>query len=345
MADNSFTQGKRILVTGGAGYIGSHTCKALAAAGYTPIAFDDLSNGNVEAVQWGPLVCGDVRDTQAVLDCIRHHGVSAVIHFAGLIEVGLSNTAPDVFWDHNLNGVAAVLGAMRRSGVDRIVFSSTAAVYGQPADAGSLTEDLPLQPINPYGDSKLAAERLIAACAKAYGLTGVALRYFNASGADPEGLVGEAHDPESHLIPLAIEAALGLGSPLTVFGADFPTPDGSCVRDYIHVSDLAQAHVFALKLEQQDPPFIAMNLGVGSGRSVFEVIRAVDRATVRTTPYHIGPRRPGDPPSLVADPALARERLGWRPAYTDLDAIVCSAVAWRLNARFGPHQEQSRQVA
>jgi len=338
----------RVLVTGGAGYIGSHTCKALAASGYLPVAFDDLSNGHAEAVQWGPLVRGDVRDQRAVSACIRSYDISAVIHFAGLIEVGLSTRTPDLFWDHNLNGVASVLAAMRENGVDRIVFSSTAAVYGQPARSDPLTplaETLPLQPINPYGDSKLAAERLIAACARAYGLTGVALRYFNASGADPEGLIGEAHDPESHLIPLAIEAALGFGPPLTVFGQDFPTPDGSCVRDYIHVSDLAQAHVLALGLERAGEPFTAMNLGLGSGRSVLEVIGAVNRATGRKTPYAVGPRRPGDPSCLVADPALARDLLGWRPRFTDLDEIVRTAVAWRRNPAFGPHFAPSRQVA
>jgi UDP-glucose-4-epimerase GalE len=339
---------KRVLVTGGAGYIGSHTCKALAGAGYLPVAFDNLSNGHHEAVQWGPLVVGDVRDVRAISDCIAEYDVSAVIHFAGLIEVGLSNRTPEIFWDHNLNGVASVLAAMRTGGVDRIVFSSTAAVYGQPdqTDAPArLSEGLSLQPINPYGDSKLAAERLIAACAKAYGLTGVALRYFNASGADPEGMIGEAHDPESHLIPLAIEAALGFGPPLTVFGSDFPNPDGSCVRDYIHVSDLAQAHLLALSLEHENEPFTAMNLGVGSGHSVFDVIAAVDRATGRKTPYHIGPRRPGDPARLVADPDQARELLGWTARYTDIDAIVRTAVGWRLNPRFGPHFAPDRQVA
>ena len=339
---------KSVLVTGGAGYIGSHTCKALAAADYLPVAFDNLSNGHREAVQWGPLVLGDVRDAGAVSDCIAQYEVSAVIHFAGLIEVGLSNQTPEVFWDHNLNGVASVLAAMRTGGVDRIVFSSTAAVYGQPDQADApdrLFEGLPLQPINPYGDSKLAAERLIAACARAYGLTGVALRYFNASGADPEGMIGEAHDPESHLIPLAIEAALGFGPPLTVFGADFPNPDGSCVRDYIHVSDLAQAHVLALGLERENEPFTAMNLGVGSGHSVLEVIAAVDHATGRKTPYRIGPRRAGDPSRLVADPGRARELLGWSARFTDIDEIVRTAVEWRLNPRFGAHFAPDRQVA
>jgi UDP-glucose-4-epimerase GalE len=341
--------GRKILVTGGAGYIGSHTAKALARAGLVPVVFDDLSNGHREAVRWGPLVQGDVRDSAAVASCMREHDVSAVIHFAGLIEVGRSVAEPEIFWDYNLNGVASVLGAMRASGVGRIVFSSTAAVYGQP-EAGSLAplrEDRPTQPINPYGDSKLAAERLIAAHARAYGVQGVALRYFNAAGADPEGEIGEAHFPASHLIPLAIEAALGLGPALTVFGQDFPTPDGACVRDYIHVADLAQAHVLALDVDLGSDGFAAMNLGLGEGRSVLEVIRAVDRATARATPYSLGPRRAGDPAVLVADPGRARERLGWRPTYASLDEIVATAVAWRRNPRFGPGTapQEPRQVA
>lgn len=326
-----------VLVTGGAGYIGSHTAKALARAGHCPVVFDNLSNGHRGAVRWGPLVEGDVRDSRAVSACMREYGVSAVIHFAGLIEVGRSVKEPEVFWDQNLNGVASVLSAMRACGVRRIVFSSTAAVYGQP-ETGSLDalrEDRPTLPINPYGDSKLAAERLIAAHARAYALEGVALRYFNAAGADPEGELGEAHHPESHLIPLAIEAALDLGPPLTVFGQDFPTPDGACVRDYIHVADLAEAHVLALDADLGDEGFTAMNLGLGRGCSVLEVIAAVDRATGRSTRYTVGPRRAGDPAVLVADPAKARERLRWRPAYADLDEIVATAVAWRRNPRFG----------
>ncbi|HZV85468.1 MAG TPA: UDP-glucose 4-epimerase GalE [Brevundimonas sp.] len=328
---------RRILVTGGAGYIGSHTAKALAAAGYQPVVFDDLSNGHAEAVKWGPLVRGDVRDQTAVEACIRDHGVSAVIHFAGLIEVGRSVLEPDAFWDVNLNGVGAVLGAMRACSVRRIVFSSTAAVYGQPDGdlLAPLQETLPLQPINPYGDSKLAAERLIAAHARAYGIEGVALRYFNAAGADPDGEIGEAHSPESHLIPLAIEAALGLGPALTVFGRDFPTPDGACIRDYIHVADLAQAHVLALGADVGAAGFAAMNLGLGRGVSVLEMIAAVDRVTGRTTPYAVGPRRAGDPAVLVADPGAARARLGWEPSFTSLDDIVRTASAWRLNPRFG----------
>lgn len=342
------TNGRRILVTGGAGYIGSHTAKALAAAGFRPVVFDDLSNGHPQAVRWGPLVVGDVRDASAIEACLRLHDIAAVIHFAGLIEVGRSVDAPDRFWDHNLNGAAAVLCAMRACGVRRLVFSSTAAVYGQPDEDGPpapLVEDRPLQPINPYGDSKLAAERLIAACARAYGLEAVALRYFNAAGADPDGLLGEAHCPETHLIPLAIEAALGLGPPLTVFGDDFSTPDGSCVRDYVHVADLANAHVRALDMDMGARPFAAMNLGVGAGRSVLEVIAAVDRATGRATPFAVGPRRAGDPSMLVADPGRARAQLGWRAAIGDLDRIVESAVAWRLNPAFGERLVPRREVA
>ena len=325
---------RRVLVTGGAGYIGSHTARALALAGVEPVVFDDLSNGHAEAVQWGPLVVGDVRDGAAVEACIRAHGVSAVIHFAGLIEVGRSVLEPDLFRDHNVNGVAAVLGAMRRTGLRRIVQSSTAAVYGRPDGDGltPLVEGRSLRPINPYGETKLEAERLIAGTA---GIEGVALRYFNAAGADPDGALGEAHHPESHLIPLAIEAALGLGPPLTVFGDDFPTADGACVRDYVHVSDLARAHVMALDLELGPEGFTALNLGVGRGASVLEVIAAVDRATGRRTPSATGPRRTGDPAVLIADPSAARARLAWTPAFPDLDSIVRTAVAWRMNPKFG----------
>src|SRR5690606_8315871 len=213
----------------------------------------------------------------------------------------------------------------------RIVLSSTAAVYGRPEGDGltPLGEGLPLRPINPYGETKLEAERLIASLGP--GIEGVALRYFNAAGADPEGELGEAHHPESHLIPLAIEAALGLGPPLTVFGDDFPTPDGACVRDYVHVSDLARAHVMALDLDLGPDAFAALNLGIGRGASVLEVIQAVDRATGRRTPYVTGDRRAGDPAVLIADPAAARARLAWTPLFPDLDSIVRTAVAWRMS--------------
>lgn len=331
------TDRRRVLVTGGAGYIGSHTAKALAGAGHLPVVFDNLSNGHVEAVRWGPLVVGDVRDQAAVESCMREYRIDSVIHFAGLIEVGRSVVEPDAFWDVNLGGVASVLGAMRACAVERLVFSSTAAVYGQPdiASLEPLPETLPTLPINPYGDSKLAAERLIAACGRAYGLQAIALRYFNACGADPEGEIGEAHQPESHLVPLAIEAALGLGPALTVFGQDFPTPDRSCIRDYIHVTDLASAHVLALEADAGPDGFTAMNLGLGRGRSVLEVISAVGRAVGHAVPYAVGARRAGDPACLVADSTRAGALLGWRPAFTDLDGIVATAVAWRRRPAFG----------
>jgi len=325
----------RILVTGGAGYIGSHTCQALARAGYEPVVYDDLSNGHAGAVLWGPLIRGDVRDADRLAATMAEYGVRGVIHFAGLIEVGRSMSRPDLYWDHNVNGVAAVLSAMRRTGVTRLIFSSTAAVYGTPSTAGLLSEADVVSPINPYGDSKLAGERMIAASCTAFGLEAVALRYFNASGADPDGQIGEAHSPETHLIPLAIEAALGGGQPLTVFGNDFPTPDGFCVRDYIHVADLARAHVKALGLGAIDDGFEAMNLGRGVGASVVEVIEAVGAACGRASVYAVGPRRAGDPPMLVADPSRARARLNWRPEFDDLRSIIDTAVAWRRDRRFG----------
>lgn len=332
---------KRILVTGGAGFIGSHTCKALALAGYQPVVFDDLSNGHAEAVQWGPLVEADVRDAGALATAMVQYQPTAVIHFAGLIEVGRSTREPEAFWDHNLNGVAAVLSAMRQTGVKRIVFSSTAACYGQPPEGSlaPLVEELPTMPINPYGDSKLAAERLIAASTRAYGLEGVALRYFNAAGADPQLELGEAHWPETHLIPLAIEAALGVSDALTVFGTDFPTPDGSCIRDYVHVSDLAQAHVLALDAPLDAAGFLSMNLGSGRGASVKEVVEAVGRAVGRPVPHAIGPRREGDPAVLVANPARAKAVLNWQPHFTDLEEIVRHAVAWRRAPKFGFERE------
>lgn len=328
---------RRVLVTGGAGYIGSHTAKALAASGHLPVVFDDLSNGHSEAVRWGPLVVGDVRDTAAVAACMREHSIDSVVHSAGLIEVSNSMAEPELFWDVNLNGVASVLRAMEVCAIRRLVFSSTAAVYGQP-DACSLeplSESLLTQPINLYGESKLAAERLIAAHARAYGIQAVALRYFNACGADPDGEIGEAHHPESHLIPLAIEAALGFGPPLVVFGQDFPTPDGSCIRDYVHVTDLARAHILALELDLGENGFTALNLGLGRGRSVLELIATISEIVGQPTPYLVGSRRDGDPACLVADPARAMIQLGWQPTFTDLKEIVATAVAWHRTPTFG----------
>lgn len=326
-----------VLVTGGAGYIGAHTAKALQAQGWLPVVYDDLSSGFREAVQWGPFVQGDIRDRAALTQAMKTHDVRAVIHFAGLIEVGRSTAKPDLFWEVNVSGTTDLLTVMRECGVGRLVFSSSAAVYGQGGRGPmeTIAEGDGKAPASPYGDTKLAAEWLIAAQCRAYGLTAVALRYFNAAGADPSGLIGEAHEPETHLIPLAIAAALGDGKPLTVFGQDFDTPDGTCLRDYIHVSDLAAAHVAALSVDLPASAFEAVNVGTGQGRSVTEVVDAVGRAVGRPTPHGIGPRREGDPPSLVADVRRARELLGWTAHYSALDQIVTDALRWERSPRYG----------
>lgn len=327
-----------VLVTGGAGYIGAHTAKALHDGGWRPVVYDNLSSGYREAVLWGEFVHGDVRDARGLREAMEHYGVEAVIHFASLIEVGRSCERPDLFYDTNVGGTAAILQAMQDAGVPRLVFSSTAAVYGQPEGlkpGEALTESLPKEPTSPYGDTKLACERMIAAHCRAFGLTAVALRYFNACGADPSGLIGEAHDPETHLIPLTIRAALGQGKPLTVFGQDFPTRDGTCLRDYIHVNDLAAAHVAALEVELEAGRFEACNVGTGSGYSVLEVIQAVEKALGQPVPYSIGPRRAGDPATLIADPSRAQHLLNWRAVSSSLDQIVESAAVWHRNQRFG----------
>ena len=328
---------RAILVTGGAGYIGAHTAKALAEAGYRPVVYDDLSAGHVEAVRWGELVRGDIRDTAALTAAMTAHGAEAVVHFAGLISVAESVRRPDLFYDVNVDGTRSVLSAMLDAGVGRIVFSSSAAVYGNaPSGAdGVIPEDNPKAPASPYGDTKLVGELAIEAYCRAFGLSGVALRYFNASGADTSGLIGEAHDPETHLIPLAVDAAMGRRGPLTLFGADYPTPDGTCVRDYIHVTDLAEAHVAAVKLGLDAGAFRAFNVGTGQGFSVRQIIDAVTRAAGRAVPSVVGPRRPGDPASLVADVRRARADLGWRPSRSGLDEIVGSAVAWHSSPAYG----------
>ena len=327
--------GARVLITGGAGFIGAQTAKAIAERGLTPVVFDNLSSGHRDAVLWGDFVEGDIRDGVALAETFQRYRPAAVVHFASLIEVGRSITRPDLFYDHNVTGTATLLSAMRDAATPRIIFSSSAAVYGQQPSTGAIAESAPKDPASPYGDTKLACERMIAAHCQAFGMTGVALRYFNAAGSDPEGRIGEAHQPETHLIPLAIDAALGFGPPLTVFGTDFETPDGSCLRDYVHVDDLAQAHVQALDLDRPEGRFEAFNVGTGRGHSVLEVLRAVERATGRPVPHQIGPRRPGDPASLVAAPEKACEQLGWAARRSDLESIVADALRWRSNPRYG----------
>jgi len=285
-----------VLVTGGAGYIGAHTAKALHARGFMPIVYDNLASGYVDAVQWGPLVEGDINDAAVLRAAMLAFDVKAVIHFAGLIEVGRSSAQPDLFWDVNVAGTRSLATAMRECGVGRLVFSSSAAVYGQGGQnpLETIGEDDLKAPASPYGHTKLAAEWMIAAQCRAYGLSAIALRYFNAAGADASGLIGEAHEPETHLIPLAIAATLDEGRPLTVFGQDFDTPDGTCLRDYVHVTDLAAAHVAALEVDLAGGAFEALNIGTGQGRSVLDVVGAVGRAV---GPVHSGPaahRRPGE---------------------------------------------------
>lgn len=317
----------KVLVVGGAGYIGSHTCKMLARAGHEPVVYDDLSTGHEHAVRWGPLEVGDVRDDERLDGAIRKHRPDLVMHFAARAYVGESVREPADYYDVNIGGVLSLLRGMLRNGVDKIVFSSTCATYGVPAQL-PISEDTPQQPINPYGFTKLAAERMLADFDAAHGLKWVALRYFNAAGADPEGELGEEHEPETHAIPLAIRAALGLGPAFTVFGEDYDTADGSAVRDYVHVADLADAHVLAAGYLAGGGPSLALNLGTGRATSVLEIVGAVGAATGRHVPLVRGPRRPGDPAALYASAEKAAATLGWRPRFTDIGETVATAVAW-----------------
>jgi UDP-arabinose 4-epimerase len=323
-----------ILVTGGAGYVGSHACKALAAAGYRPVVYDSLSRGHRGAVKWGPLIEGDLHERDRLTEAMRAHRIEAVMHFAAFAYVGESVSRPELYYRNNVVGTLSLLDAMREAGVDRIVFSSTCAVYGTP-ETVPIRETTAKAPLNPYGDTKLAIERALHWYGAAHGLRYAALRYFNAAGADPDDEIGENHDPETHLIPLVLRAALGRGETLRIFGTDYPTRDGTAIRDYIHVTDLADAHVRALRRLAQGGDSIELNLGTGSGHSVREVVAAVERVTGRSVKRNEAPRRPGDPPELVADAALARERLGWRPRYSDLDTIVRTALGWETRPASG----------
>lgn len=323
-----------ILVTGGAGYVGSHACKALAEAGCRPVVYDSLSRGHRGAVKWGPLVEGDLHERDRLVAAMRAHRVEAVMHFAALAYVGESVSCPELYYRNNVVGTLSLLDAMREAGVATIVFSSTCAVYGIP-ETVPIRETTAKAPLSPYGETKLAIERALHWYGAAHGLRYAALRYFNAAGADPDGEIGENHDPETHLIPLVLRAALGTGEALRIFGTDYPTPDGTAIRDYIHVTDLADAHVRALRHLAAGGESIELNLGTGSGHSVREVIASVERATGSSVKPYEAPRRPGDPPALVADATLARERLGWRPRCSDLDTIVRTALAWETRSAAG----------
>jgi UDP-glucose 4-epimerase len=321
----------KVLVTGGAGYIGSHAVRELRDAGHTVAVLDDLSYGHLEAVPADvPLIQGDLADAAALRRALE--GVSAVIHFAGLLSVAESVHDPAAYYRANVVKGLALLDAMLAAGVRRIVLSSTCAVYGVPVRV-PIDEDHPQDPINPYGATKRAFERALLDFARAGHVRAVALRYFNAAGCHPDGTLGEDHDPEVHLIPLAVDAALGRRPGLVIHGTDYETPDGTCIRDYIHVQDLARAHVAAVTFEGGDA-FQAFNLGTGRGRSVREVVTAVERVTGRAVPVATGPRRPGDPPMLVAQPDRVRQALGFTPAWTEIETIVDSAARWR---REHPH--------
>jgi UDP-glucose-4-epimerase GalE len=320
-----------VLVTGGAGYVGSHAAKVLAASGMTPVCFDNLSRGNRWAARWGVFYQGDLGNRQQLDAVFRKHPIDAVLHFAAYAYVGESMERPGDYFANNVGNTINLLDTMNAHGVKTIVFSSTCSTYGIP-DQLPITEDTEQRPVNPYGESKLAVEKILYWYGRTLGFSWAALRYFNAAGADPEGEIGESHTPETHLIPLAIQAALCQAGPLSVFGKDYETADGTAVRDYVHVADLAQAHVCALRYLQAGGPSRAFNLGTGSGHSVYQVIDAVERISGRKVPITLSPRREGDPPVLVADPRRAAQTLGWRPSHSSLDCIVQTAWRWHSSS-------------
>lgn len=316
-----------ILVTGGAGYIGSHTCKILAGTGCTPVVYDNFDLGHRWAVKYGPLVEGDLADVKRLRDALAKYRVGAVVHFAGSTYVGESMENPRKYFQNNSVNTHSLLEAMQDMGVETLVYSSTCATYGIPKMI-PISEEHPQSPISPYGDSKYAVERAIHWFGEAYGLRWVALRYFNAAGADPDAEIGEFHVPETHLIPIAIEAVLKKRPHVDIFGTDYPTEDGTAVRDYVHVCDLAEAHRLALNYLQRGGDSSAFNLGTGKGHSVREVIRAVGRASGREVPSQEKGRRPGDPAELIADARRAAGSLGWRPRLSGLDKIAETAWNW-----------------
>ena len=317
---------RAVLVTGGAGYIGSHAAKALSRAGYAVLVYDNLIAGHRGAVKYGTLVEGDITDVAAVRDALRRHDIFAVMHFAAFLDVGESVREPARYYRNNVGGALSVLEAMAAESVRNFVFSSTCATYGEPIET-PIVESHPQQPINSYGETKLAVERALPHFERAHGIAWVAMRYFNAAGADPDGELGEDYSPEIHVIPRAIAAARG-GPGLQVFGDDYPTPDGTCLRDYIHVADLADAHVRALDAIAETGKSGAYNLGTGHPHSVREVIDAVEHVTGRKVPWTLAPRRPGDPAVLYAAPHKAQSELRWMPRFGDLETIVRTAYAW-----------------
>jgi UDP-glucose 4-epimerase/UDP-arabinose 4-epimerase len=322
----------RILITGGAGYIGSHTAKEAARAGHTPIVVDNLEHGHRWAVKWGPLIEADLSNRPVLRDVFARQKVDAVIHFAAYIAVGESVGNPARYFRNNVANALNLFEAGVEAGVRDFVFSSTAAVYGDPIQV-PIPEEHPAAPVSPYGESKLMGERILEWFERAYGIRSARLRYFNASGADPDGEIGEEHNPETHLIPLAIGAALGRRGPLELYGTDYDTQDGTAIRDYIHVTDLARAHLGALEYIRRHSRSIVCNLGTGKGYTVREVIQTVERVGRVRVPVRESPRRPGDAPALIADATRARNELNWAPELSSLETIVATAWAWQKNRR------------
>jgi UDP-arabinose 4-epimerase len=324
-----------VLITGGAGYVGSHTCKALAALGYLPIALDNLAYGHPWAVQWGPFIHGDISDSLVLDQIFSEYQPIAVIHFAAYAYVGESVEHPAKYYQNNVAGSISLLDAMRRHSCRKIIFSSSCSTYGMPLQV-PIPENHPQNPINPYGRTKLMMEQIIQDYGSAYGIRYAILRYFNAAGADPEGQIGEDHDPETHLIPLLLQTVLGQRSHTDVYGTDYDTPDGTAIRDYIHVTDLAGAHVLALKHLAQSCQNLCINLGTGQGHSVMDVIRAVEQVTGKSVTYRLIGRRPGDPPQLVAKADSASTLLGWKPDFMDIQETISTAWHW--------HQSRSTKL-
>jgi len=326
------TSPKTVLVVGGAGYIGSHMVWLLGQKGVNVVTLDNLSSGHRDAVLHGKFVHGDIADRLILDKVFSEHNIDAVMHFASFIQVGESVQDPAKYYHNNVVNTLNLLNAMRTHNVGRFIFSSTAAIFGEP-EYSSIDEAHPKWPINPYGWSKLMVEQALADYDRAYGLKSVCLRYFNAAGAHPDSLIGERHDPETHLIPLILQAASGRRQNITVFGRDYKTPDGTCIRDYIHILDLAEAHWLALQYLQADGQTTAFNLGNGNGYSVESVIQAARRVTGKAIPVQEGQRREGDPARLVANADKIKLKLGWQPAYADLDVIVAHAWQWECNNR------------
>ena len=316
-----------VLVVGGAGYIGSHFTKCLAQSGQVPIVLDNLCSGRIDAVKYGSLIVGNAGDTEVLREIFRAHHVDAVVHFASHIQVGESVTDPAKYYANNVVETLRLLDAMREAGIVRLVFSSTAAVYGLPQTT-PMAETHPQRPINPYGRSKLIIEEILEDYARAYGLRYASLRYFNAAGADPDGELGECHDPETHLMPLVLQAASGRRDSITINGTDYDTRDGTCERDYVHVTDLAEAHRSALDYLAGGGESGAFNLGTGTGCTISEVIRAAERVAEKRITVKLAARREGDPDRLIADPRKAQSSFGWKARFSDLDTLLRHAWRW-----------------